>query len=66
MTPTGDLGPPCVDCDGPPYACANCRRPVQWVDGVGWLHGSLPQYAGEPAAGDPAEPVHRAQRSRHH
>jgi hypothetical protein len=28
-------------------ACRNCRRPLHWVDGVGWLHGELPQYAHE-------------------
>ena len=26
-------------------ACRSCRRPIEWVPGVGWLHGELPQYA---------------------
>lgn len=29
------------------YACRNCRRVLQWVEGVGWLHTELPQYAHE-------------------
>lgn len=24
-------------------ACRNCRRPIHWVDGIGWLHGELPR-----------------------
>lgn len=56
---------PCPECDGPPYACANCRRPVHWVEGVGWLHGELPKYAHEPPPADPAEPVHLRGGSRH-
>lgn len=38
-------------------ACANCRRPLHWVDGVGWLHGELPQYAHEPVGCGVAKPV---------
>ena len=30
------------------FACRNCRRPIERVEGVGWLHGELPQYAHEP------------------
>lgn len=60
-----ELPPPCADCDGPPYACANCRRPLEWVESVGWLHAELPQYAHEPPLSDPAEPVHLRQGSRH-
>lgn len=29
-------------------ACSNCRRPVYLIDGVGWLHGELPQYLDHP------------------
>lgn len=28
-------------------ACRNCRRPISYVDGIGWLHEELPQYAHE-------------------
>jgi hypothetical protein len=42
----------------PRNACRNCRRPVHWVPEVGsWLHGELPQYAGEPLTCGPALPV---------
>ena len=36
--------------DMPGYvgACRNCRRPLFDVEGVGALHGELPQYAHEP------------------
>ena len=30
-----------------PHACRNCRRPIEYVPGIGWLHGELPQYAHE-------------------
>lgn len=56
---------PCEGCDGPPYACANCRRPLEWWPGVGWLHAELPQYAHEPAGCAAAEPVHLRHGSRH-
>lgn len=29
-------------------SCRSCRRPIQWLPGVGWLHGELPQYAAQP------------------
>ena len=39
------------------FACANCRRPLHWVEGVGWLHGELPQYAHEEPNCGVAAPV---------
>lgn len=39
------------------FACRNCRRPLHWLDRIGWLHGELPQYAGEELTCDRAEPV---------
>lgn len=39
------------------FACRNCRRPIHWAAGIGWLHGELPQYAGEPIACTNAHPV---------
>jgi hypothetical protein len=39
------------------YACRNCRRPLYWLPGVGWLHGELPQYAHESSSCNRAEPV---------
>lgn len=38
-------------------ACANCRRPVALVAGIGWLHGELPQYAHEEPGCSIAAPV---------
>lgn len=38
-------------------ACRNCRRPLHWLHGVGWLHGELPQYAGESITCRNAHPV---------
>lgn len=29
-------------------ACRNCRRPLFEVEGVGIIHGELPQYAHQP------------------
>lgn len=58
------VAPPCPDCDLP-YACANCRRPLAWVQNIGWLHGELPQYAHEPIGCGVAEPAHLRQGSRH-
>lgn len=50
-------------------ACRNCRRPIHWVDGIGWLHGELPQYAHEPITCEIAHPVscgsHRSGRCPH-
>lgn len=40
-----------------PDACRNCRRPIHWVEGIGWLHGELPQYAHEPITCGEAYPV---------
>jgi hypothetical protein len=42
---------------GEPESCRNCRRPIHWVDGIGWLHGELPQYAHEPITCMTAHPV---------
>lgn len=44
-------------------ACQNCRRPIHWMDGVGWLHGELPQYAGEPITCTIPHPVSCPHRS---
>jgi hypothetical protein len=38
-------------------ACRNCRRPLVWLEGVGWLHAELPQYAHEPIGCDIAHPA---------
>lgn len=38
-------------------ACSNCRRPVYLLDGVGWLHGELPQYINHPMTCQMARPV---------
>lgn len=38
-------------------ACRNCRRPLHWVDGIGWLHGELPQYASRSLTCERPEPV---------
>lgn len=28
-------------------ACRNCRRPISYLRGIGWVHEELPQYAHE-------------------
>lgn len=38
-------------------ACRNCRRPLGWVEGIGWLHEELPQYAGQEITCTNAVPV---------
>jgi hypothetical protein len=38
-------------------ACRNCRRPIEFELGIGWLHGELPQYAAHPLTCERAEPV---------
>jgi hypothetical protein len=38
-------------------ACRNCRRPIFFVEGIGWLHGELPQYAHQPITCEFAHPV---------
>jgi len=38
-------------------ACRNCRRPIFFVAGIGWLHGELPQYAHQPITCEIAHPV---------
>ena len=38
-------------------ACGNCRRPIELVKGIGWLHAELPQYAHEAITCDRAVPV---------
>lgn len=40
-----------------PFACRNCRRVLQWMEGVGWLHDELPQYAAEPITCERPLPV---------
>jgi len=42
-----------LDCN----ACRNCRRPIQKLAGVGWVHGELPQYAHEEPTCDKPVPV---------
>lgn len=46
-------------------ACRNCRRPLYWVEGVGWLHGELPQYAHEPIRCNHPKPVCRVRACDH-
>jgi len=38
-------------------ACRNCRRPIELIKNIGWLHGELPQYAHEPITCDKPVPV---------
>jgi hypothetical protein len=38
-------------------ACRSCRRPIELIKGIGWLHGELPQYAHETPSCDKAAPV---------
>jgi hypothetical protein len=38
-------------------ACRSCRRPIEWVNEIGWLHGDLPQYAHEPITCNIPHPV---------
>lgn len=38
-------------------SCRSCRRPIQWVEGIGWLHDELPQYAAEPITCEQPVPV---------
>jgi hypothetical protein len=38
-------------------SCRNCRRPIEWLDGIGWLHGELAQYAGETITCNVAHPI---------
>lgn len=38
-------------------ACRNCRRPIQLIPGIGWLHGELPQYAHQDITCEHAHPV---------
>lgn len=38
-------------------ACRNCRRILDWMDGVGWLHDELPQHAARPLTCERPEPV---------
>lgn len=48
--------PPCEGLSGE-AACRNCRRPIQFVTGIGWLHDELPQYAHEPITCDNPQPA---------
>jgi hypothetical protein len=43
-------------------SCRNCRRPVHWLEGIGWLHGELPQYAHLPMTCEIAHPVEHGPR----
>lgn len=38
-------------------SCRNCRRPIQFVNVIGWLHCELPRYAHEPITCEWAHPV---------
>jgi RNA polymerase subunit RPABC4/transcription elongation factor Spt4 len=38
-------------------ACRSCRRPIQKLAGIGWVHGELPQYAHEQPTCDNPVPV---------
>lgn len=38
-------------------ACRNCRRPIELLRNIGWVHGELPQYAHEAPTCDRAVPV---------
>lgn len=29
-------------------SCENCIRPITYLAGIGWVHGEIPKYAGEP------------------
>lgn len=40
-----------------PYSCRNCRRPIHWLDGIGWLHGELPTQLDRPFTCENAHPV---------
>lgn len=40
-----------------PDACRNCRRPLHWLPGIGWLHGEVARYAHEPITCTIAYPV---------
>lgn len=47
------------------FACRNCRRPLAWVAGIGWLHEELPRYAHEPITCGFAAPVCEYRRCDH-
>lgn len=38
------------------FSCRNCRRVIHWIDGVGWLHGELPQQLHRPLTCENAHP----------
>ena len=38
-------------------ACRNCRRPIELIKNIGWLHAELPQYAHEEPTCSKAWPV---------
>lgn len=38
-------------------ACRNCRRPIELLKNIGWVHGALPQYAHEENTCEQAYPV---------
>lgn len=41
----------------PRSSCRHCRRPIAFVEGVGWLHDELPKYAHEPITCESAQPL---------
>lgn len=43
----------------PEARCRSCRRPIGFVEGVGWLHRALPQHAAAPVTCDDAQPAGR-------
>lgn len=38
-------------------ACRHCRRPIEKLEDIGWVHGELPQYAGELITCERPQPV---------
>ena len=38
-------------------ACRNCRRPIELIKNIGWLHAELLQYAHEEPTCSQAKPV---------
>lgn len=37
--------------------CRHCRRPIERLEGIGWLHGELMKYADMPISCESAEPI---------
>lgn len=40
-------------------SCSNCRRPLAYLAGIGWIHDELPRYAGQPITCEMPDPVER-------